>query len=362
MDPRLKLTIPAEQIESGAWDQIKGALKLPFLEKMVILPDVHSGYDVPIGTAMVLNGCVWPGAVGYDIGCGMCHINTKKSLNELPPMSEVLSRLQRMIPAGFAQHEKPRALLSSFPNAADMASLRDAVETRAMLQLGTLGGGNHFIEIGVNSEGDVGITIHSGSRRAGWLIGDFYMKMSKGPVRTASTIGTNYLVDMEWAQQYALDNRSLMMAHCLTALGINGGAHATLMSTMINENHNHAVQLDNGRVLHRKGATPADKGQLGIIPANMRDGVWITEGLGNEEFLSSASHGAGRTMSRGAAKKRVVLEKLQEQMKGIVTPDLANMMDESPDAYKNITDVLLHQAGLLVEVLDRFEPVMVLKG
>lgn len=356
MDERLKLTIPAEEIEAGAWEQIQAALKLPYLKKLAIMPDVHSGYDLPIGGVALLDGHIWPGAVGYDIGCGMCHINTTLQMDCFASPREIYDRIIRMVPVGFANNERPGAA-RKFPNASGFACLADAVRERSAMQVGTLGGGNHFIEIGVNSKGEVGITIHSGSRRAGWLIADFYMQMTGGPVPLTSDLGQKYLADMEWAQEFALDNRAAMMRRCMEALGLNGWFDPA----MINENHNHAVVTPEG-VLHRKGATPAEKGQFGIIPANMRDGVWITKGLGNEEFLRSASHGAGRTMSRAKAKKVVDPTRLMTEMRDIVTPDLTDLVDEAPAAYKPINKVLDAQDGLLVEIIDHFKPIVVVKG
>lgn len=362
MDSRLKLTIPRENIEAGAWEQIQAALALPYLKALAIMPDVHSGYDLPIGGVALLDGYIWPGAVGYDIGCGMCHVNTEHRLDQLSvALDHVYTRILRMVPVGFSVNEKPRNNFDRFSNASGYACLNDAIMHKAGLQVGTLGGGNHFIEVGVNNLGEIGVTIHSGSRRPGWLIADFYMRQTKGPVRLESDLGQQYLVDMTWAQNFALLNRSRMMFSCLQTLGFDEADAAALMGRMVNENHNHAIVTPDG-VLHRKGATPADKGQLGIIPANMRDGVWITEGLGNEEFLSSASHGAGRTMSRTKAKKLITTELLFEQMRGIIAPPLSELLDEGPDAYKEIHGVLAAQDGRLVNVIDHFEPMLVVKG
>lgn len=356
IDDRLKLTIPAEDIEAEAWEQIQEALKLPYLKQLAIMPDVHAGYDLPIGGVALLDGYIWPGAVGYDIGCGMCHVNTGHTLDELPPLEGVYERILGMVPVGFSTNEKPK-FARKFPNASGFACLADAVRERSAMQVGTLGGGNHFIEVGVNGQGHVGITIHSGSRRPGWIIGDFYMRMTGGPVPLDSKLGQQYMIDMDWALDFALDNRAEMMAACLRAMELP----TEYAGGMVNENHNHAVATSEG-VLHRKGATPAEVGQTGIIPANMRDGVWITRGLGNADFLFSASHGAGRTMSRAKAKKVVDRGKLYADMDGIITPNLGELVDEAPDAYKDIHGVIAAQDGLLVDVVDHFRPVIVVKG
>lgn len=360
-DNRLKLTIPENNIEIGALEQIVDALSYPYLKSLAIMPDVHSGYDLPIGGVALLDGYIWPGAVGYDIGCGMCHINTRRDVSEFPDMVEVYNRIINQVPVGFSVHSVPISIPFKFPNASNYGVVNDAVVHKAAIQLGTLGGGNHFIEIGVNSENEVGITIHSGSRRAGWLIGDFYMRMTEGPVEITSEIGKAYLKDMQWALDFALENRKQMMIKCLISLGISKNEINIYLDSMINENHNHAEITEDG-VLHRKGATPAKKGQLGIIPANMRDGVWITEGLGNKEFLESASHGAGRIMSRGKARKVVDFDNFVKDMNGIVVPVLDSLIDEAPAAYKNINDVLDAQDGVLINIIDHFSPILVVKG
>lgn len=356
-DPRLRLTIPWSQVEDGAVTQIEHALSLPYLTALAIMPDVHAGYDLPIGAVALLDGHVWPGAVGYDIGCGMCHVLTGKRLEELPAPRDIYNDILRRIPVGFVTHPKALASKATFPNAAGDKRLAEAVREKSGIQLGTLGGGNHFIEVGVNPYGIAGVTIHSGSRRPGWLIGNWYMKKTRGPVPVDSALGRAYAEDMAWALDYALANRADMMRVCLEVLGLG----EDLMHGMINENHNHAEFTPRG-VLHRKGATPAEVGQLGIIPANMRDGVWITRGLGNEEFLCSASHGAGRAMSRKKAAKTIDYRTFMAQMDGIIAPILPRHLDEAPDAYKNIDAVLKAQDGVLVDVIDRFRPVVVVKG
>ncbi|MBU1001478.1 MAG: RtcB family protein [Proteobacteria bacterium] len=353
---RLRLTIPLEQIEGGAREQIERTLALPCLKVLAIMPDVHVGYDLPIGGVALLDGHIWPGAVGYDIGCGMCHVLTEKPLAELPDLHQVYNRILQLIPVGFETHKKKTGF-DKFPNVSGDGKLNDVVREKAPIQLGTLGGGNHFIEIGVNPYDIVGITIHSGSRHPGWQIGDYYMKKTKGPVPVDSAIARAYVQDMEWALEYALENRAAMMRRCLEALGLG----EDLMQGMINENHNHA-EITPAGVLHRKGATPAESGQLGIIPANMRDGVWITRGLGNEFFLCSASHGAGRTMSRKKARQAIDFRSFMAQMEGIVAPVEPRLLDEAPDAYKKIDDVLKAQDGVLVDVIDHFRPVLVVKG
>jgi tRNA-splicing ligase RtcB len=191
------------------------------------------------------------------------------------------------------------------------------------------------------------------------------MKMGRLlPVNSA--LGQAYLADMQWALDFALENRRRMLEQVLLALGFTTLQCTALMQSpvFINETHNHALITDHSArlVLHRKGATPAEKGQLGVIPANQRDGVYITSGLGNDAYLSSASHGAGRRFSRKAAAKQGDVKALQKLMKGIVCRTDAAILDEAPWAYKEIDVVLRAQEGLVVDIVDHFRPVVVLKG
>jgi len=355
MDNRLKLTIPKDDIDSKAWDQIEAVLELPYLKKLAIMPDVHAGYDLPIGGVALLDGYIWPGAVGFDVGCGVCHINVGMVPKGLVS-EELLHRLLKFIPVGFNTLDIPTTNFHKFPNRSKFAALRDAVTHKASIQMGTMGSNNHFIEFGVNSEGELGITIHSGSRKPGYLIGDFYTRMTGGPVALDSNIGKAYLADMNWALQFAFDNRMRMMDMCFKAMRIPFDNNK-----VINESHNHAIVTNKG-VLHRKGATPAIEGQLGIIPANMKDGVYITRGLGNDEFLNSASHGAGRKMSRSQARVKLDHEKFKKEMAGIIAPTGIEFIEESKDAYKDIDYVLEGQDGILVDIVDHFKPILVIKG
>jgi len=393
MDPRLKLTIPAHEIESEAWDQIKAILALPCLNTMAVMPDAHSGYDCPIGGVVLLHDYVSPGFVGFDQGCGMTHVNTHRQVEEICPEGMrqcIFDMLVSTIPTGFAMHGTKNLYArfgpKPFKTAGKGGLWVQRIHEKEAKQFGTLGGGNHFLEVGVNDFGEVGVTIHSGSRKPGWLVGKHYMDLAKAegeqygklhlfPIKSEQ--GQAFLHDMAWSLNYALANRKVMMATALRVLGFSPAEVAEFIEggDMINENHNHAEyyvwkypEEPGGRmvahqmVLHRKGATPAELNQYGVIPANQRDGVWITRGLGNKDFLESASHGAGRTMSRTAAKKTLDPEEFRQQMLGIVARTDLGVLDEAPGAYKDIRDVLNAQDGILVDVVDHFKPLIVLKG
>jgi tRNA-splicing ligase RtcB len=364
--PKLKLTVPWESIELEAQRQIIRVLAMPELERLAIMPDVHPGYDLCIGGVALTRGVVSPSFVGYDIGCGMCHVNIgatlkKLGLEKMDARRKFFDCIQEIIPAGKGK----KANIDGgfvFRSACGDKALDNKLKYLLHTQFCTLGSGNHFLEIGVNPAGMAGVTIHSGSRRAGYEIASWYMKKGRF-LSLDSDLGRAYIADMNWALDFALANRKGMMARTLEALKLGNQVNRFLSpEVMVNENHNHAVLVRDSMVLHRKGATPANKGQLGIIPANQRDGVWITLGLGNEEFLSSASHGAGRKLSRSEAANAGDVQKLEKAMHGIVCRTDRGVLDEAPWVYKNADSVLAAQNGLLVEVTDHFKPVIVLKG
>jgi tRNA-splicing ligase RtcB len=364
--PKLKLTVPWESIDLGAQQQIIRVLAMPELDRLAIMPDVHAGYDLCIGGVALTRGVVSPSFVGYDIGCGMCHVNTGAAPKELglektDERIKFFDRIQEIIPAGKGK----KANIDGgfvFKSACGDKMLDNKLKHLLHTQFCTLGSGNHFLEIGVNQSGTVGVTIHSGSRRPGYEIASWYMKKGRF-LSLDSDLGRAYIADMNWALDFALENRKAMMARTLGALKLERQVNKFLSpEVMVNENHNHAVLTGDDGVLHRKGATPANKGQLGIIPANQRDGVWITLGLGNEEFLSSASHGAGRRLSRSEAMEAGDVPQLEKAMQGIVCRTDRGVLDEAPWAYKNAENILAAQNGLLVEITDHFKPIIVLKG
>lgn len=361
---KLSSLVPMTDIEHGAQSQIYDILSLDCLKKMAIMPDVHQGYDMPIGGVALLDGMISPSFVGYDIGCGMCFINTGISLSKFIEMTngdfhQIYDKVLKLIPTGFSSLKKSD---NDFKYASTHLpkNIRSKLEDRSVMQLGTLGGGNHFIEIGFNTHQDICITIHSGSRNVGHTICGYYMKQGR-LLDIESSIGQEYLSDMLFAQEWALKNRLKMIIRVMFAMGLSSHDHSKAMKTLINENHNHAIVTKDG-ILHRKGATPADLGQLGIIPANMRDGVYITRGLGNEEFLSSASHGCGRVMGRNAAKKNLDYDKFKTDMRGVVCSTDRAVLEEAPDAYKNIDYVIAHQEGITVDIIDYINPLINIKG
>jgi len=370
---KLRSLIPLHELEWSAQNQIYDALKLDFLITLAVMPDCHTGYSLPIGGVALLDSVISPGYVGYDQGCGMCYIVTrilaadffKRENKKLQIFESIYDR----IPVGFNSREKG-LVYNSFSSASGNKDLNKKVEGRLWIQLGTLGGGNHFIEIGVNREGYITITIHSGSRNIGHSIASYYMNLSKnvdkdlpnGFLHLNGEHGQHYLRDMNFALDYALANRKFMMGDVLSLFGYNSHEIDTLINTyMVNENHNHAI-VDKNTVLHRKGATPAHDGQIGIIPGSMKTGVYVTEGLGNSHYLNSASHGAGRKLARKAAKKKITMERFKTQMDGIVAKIDHSTKDEAPDAYKNLHNIIKEQEGIVIKTIDYAKPLINVKG
>jgi tRNA-splicing ligase RtcB len=297
----------------------------------------------------------------------MCHVNTKKSVRDLgltktKDREKLFGKLQEVVPAGLGK-KSGTASDFVFRSASGDKQLDKKVEPFIYSQLATLGSGNHFLEIGENGAGEIGLTIHSGSRRVGYDIASWYIR--KGRLLSMSAEwGQAYFTDMLWAQDFALENRRLMLRAALLAMRFSASEVKKLLSpdSLINESHNHAVRYGEDGILHRKGATPAEKGQFGVIPANQRDGVWVTRGLGNAEFLASASHGAGRRLSRKAAAQKGSVAEFGKMMQGVVCRTDKDVLDEAPWAYKKLDEVLAAQDGILVDVLDHFKPLVVLKG
>lgn len=355
--------IPKENIESEALNQIRNIESLDCLKAFSIMPDVHAGYDMPIGGVALLDNQISPSFVGYDIGCGVSHINTKVKLDKTDTDYDkfrdyVFTEIYKQIPVGFNSLSKPACYIKEgFKSALGDKQSTETVKNKINMQYGTLGGGNHFIEIGLNDKNEIGITIHSGSRNAGHTVADFYMKKGR-MFDINSELGQSYLSDMNYSLEFALENRKKMMQTILNILKLD---ISVFMYDFINKNHNHAVIIQDG-ILHRKGAISAEKNELGIIPGNMKDGVYVVTGLGNNDYLNSASHGAGRVVSRSKAKKTINIDDFQKIMDGITAKVDKSTLDESPFAYKNLDEVISAQAGKNIEIIDKFMPIINIKG
>jgi tRNA-splicing ligase RtcB len=371
---KLESLIPIHELEQEAQNQIYFNLALEFLEKLAIMPDCHPGYLLPIGGVALLNSVISPEYVGYDIGCGMCCIITdvyyKDILKNERVNNKICDELYFKIPVGFNMREKCFFDHKEYKSSCDDKKLNQKVNGRIWKQLGTLGGGNHFIELGKDQNDKFCVTIHSGSRNPGHTIAGYYMKktrlidkdLPKGFFHLNSEWGEMYLKDMSFMLEYALANRRHMIISILETVGFNFSEQNELQNNMINENHNHAIVQKDNKVLHRKGATSSLKGQLGVIPGNMRDGVYVVSGLENEKYLNSSSHGAGRKGSRTWAKKHLSLDKFEKDMEGIVAKVQKNTLDECPDAYKDINYVIKAQDGIVIDVINHIKPIINIKG
>lgn len=368
---KLKLLVPMEEIEQGAQKQIYDILQLDFVKALAIMPDVHQGYDMPIGGVALTDNYISPSWVGFDIGCGVTYVNTYYHLDSLfsqkptertKQLIDLMNKIYEVVPTGVGRGRTN--LKNSYPcefRASDGdKNFEQAVSTKIQEQYGTLGSGNHFIELGFNKNNQLCVIIHSGSRKPGWLIAQHYMRKGRF-FEFNSQDGREYWQDMNYALNFALANRKTMMVDVLKAIGLTAWDIKQSSKTLINENHNHAIRIPEG-ILHRKGATPAKSNQLGIIPISMGHGSYLTIGLGNKEYLESASHGAGRVKSRSTAKKTITMEEFKNSMGNIVAPITSSILDEAPQAYKDADYILRNQEGIVVDIIDYITPLIEIKG
>lgn len=362
--PKLSTLIDLNEVESGALDQLENVLGLPFVERVAVMPDIHQGYGLPIGCVALTKNVLSPAWVGYDIGCGMIAASTGiqftgSKFESETYRQEVLEKIYEYVPVGFNQREHGFGFLTDPPLVDE--ELASFVRSKASRQIGTLGSGNHFIEIGVDLHDEIWVVVHTGSRKPGHAIADHFMK--KGDYfYIDDPLFTEYSCAMNWAISYAEANRFEIMKEVLGCMEGVPDIQFSLQTAM-EESHNHAVRMnDESKMLHRKGATPAFFGDMGIIPGNMSEGTYITMGLGSEEALYSASHGAGRTMSRKKAKKQITMEKLQLDMWGITCNLRESQRDEGPGAYKELDYVMSLQEGINVKTMTKIKPIISVKG
>jgi tRNA-splicing ligase RtcB len=377
----IKTWLPPEDIEAGAMEQLRSAASHPDVGSHVaVMPDCHVGFGVTIGSVLPTLGSILPTAVGVDIGCGMCAVPTgrqyKSKRMDARYWGAWANRLRDTVPTGFATHRNARRW-SGLDVQLRAKSLQPLIRGKAAMQLGTLGGGNHFLEAQVDETGELWFMVHSGSRHTGLRIADFYTAIARDltEARTLTVppqlwalpldtdFGQDYLHDMEWATAFALESRERMLEAMLAALGMDaeevGGRDA-----FINIHHNFArIEEHAGAsvVIHRKGATSASDGELGIIPGSMGAPSYIVRGKGNPESFNSCSHGAGRRMGRKQAKKSITEQAFKEALAGTHTRPSKGYLDEAPQAYKDITEVLARQTDL-VDIVHTLRPIMTVKG
>ena len=338
-----------------------------------MMPDGHLGYTMPIGGVIGTEAHLVPSWVGYDIGCGVIGVKTTYDWEEVKNYGkEIFDNIRRAIPMGF-KHRTHAEIWHSykyFPK----TDWFDAMfkEKKGLRQIGTLGGGNHFIEIGVSDlDQAVWIIVHSGSRGVGHATATHYIKKAhpegkckEGTYGFEQTTreGRDYYTDMNFCLRFALWNRRRLIDEVNACIYESLGIGKMITESVINSNHNLVSFNDKLQLwLHRKGATIASKDTMGIIPANMRDGSFVVRGLGNMHSLYSCSHGAGRVMSRKKAKESISVEKFKSDMSGIISNREEHILDEAPDAYKSISLVMQAQEES-VEVVEYIKPIINVKA
>jgi tRNA-splicing ligase RtcB len=375
-----------DDIEDGAMEQARNLANLPFVFKHIaLMPDAHQGYGMPIGGVMATQGVIVPNAVGVDIGCGMCAVKTSLTEIDVDMLKRIIGKIRQVVPVGFKKHkhEQPEGLM---PKENDnvmkpFSSIVGREYENALISLGTLGGGNHFIEIQKGSDGYIWVMIHSGSRNLGLKVADHYNKLAiKLNERWHSEVpkewqlaflpwdldeGQNYLAEMNYCVEFALANRRLMMDRVLDCFA-SESVYLDVEES-INIAHNYATMENHfGKnvMVHRKGATKAAAGQLGIIPGSQGTASYIVKGKGNPESFHSCSHGAGRRMGRKQAQRELNLEEEIKRLDdlGVIHAIRGEKdLDEAAGAYKDIATVMENQSDL-VDILVELKPLAVIKG
>ena len=373
-------------VEETAMRQIENLTTLPFLHHhLAIMPDVHTGMGMPIGGVLACDGAVIPNAVGVDIGCGMCAVKTNWKMEDLPPhviRKEIMKGIRARIPLGMDHHKEAQDA-KYLPQGHDIDKM-EIVKRRQhsiLHEVGTLGGGNHFIELQKDEEGNLWIMIHSGSRNLGKQVGDYYNKIAVSLNEKWHSVvspeirlpflphGTRefgaYWNEMKYCIDFALCNRKLMMERIQEVIA--DSLKGIEFEPMINIAHNYAaIEHHFGKdvIVHRKGATLAREGVIGIIPGSQGTASYIVEGLGNPDSFCSCSHGAGRVLSRKAAIKTLDMdaEVRNLEAKGIIHAiRCQDDMQEASGAYKDIDTVIANESDL-VKVKTKLLPIAVIKG
>ncbi|SIQ04988.1 tRNA-splicing ligase RtcB [Janthinobacterium sp. TND4EL3] len=384
-----------DDIDAQALRQLHNIASLPIVHPHVAaMPDVHAGIGATVGSVIPTRAAIIPAAVGVDIGCGMNAVRTTLTASDLPDnLARLRSAIEAEVPVGFEQHEWSRVQGSRQARAVrplgdrlariverhrGIAKMLRQFERTWICQAGTLGGGNHFIELCLDEEQRVWVMLHSGSRGIGNVIGRYFISAAQKDMRRhqlqlpdadlaylseGSTLFDDYVDAVDWAQDYALLNRSEMMRRMLDVLATFAPPFR-LDGEAINCHHNYIAREMHGNedlYVTRKGAISARQGELGIIPGSMGARSFIVRGKGNPESFCSCSHGAGRSMSRSEAKRRFNRFDLAEQTAGIECRKDGGVIDEIPAAYKNIDAVMAHQSDL-VEVVHTLRQVVCIKG
>ncbi len=381
---RIPIKMWVDEIEEGAMEQAKNLANLPFAFKHIaLMPDCHQGFGMPIGGVLATRDVIIPNAVGVDIGCGMCAVQTSLKDVDREILLKLLNDIRMRIPLGFKHHKSSQSH-DRMPEGYDIDKLNVVRREydRATYQVGTLGGGNHFVEIQKGSDGNIWIMVHSGSRNIGKQVADYYNKLAirlnekwKSPVPRRVQLAylpldtkeaQVYIREMEYCVDFAFANRKLMMENTIEVFKNTFGADFRT-APMINIAHNYAaIEKHFGVkvVVHRKGATYAGEGTTGIIPGSQGANSYIVKGKGNKDSFMSCSHGAGRVMGRKQAMRNLDLKTEMKKLneKNIIHSIKSHKdLDEAASAYKDIDEVMRLQENL-VDILLELEPLAVIKG
>ncbi|MFE3328656.1 RtcB family protein [Streptomyces sp. NPDC059176] len=376
-------------VESGAMQQLQNVATLPWVKGLAVMPDVHYGKGATVGSVIAMHGAVCPAAVGVDIGCGMSAVKTSLTANELPgDLSRLRSKIEQAIPVGRGMHDDPvdparlhglqaarfGDLWERFDGVADAVAFR---RERATKQMGTLGSGNHFIEFCLDEAGSVWLMLHSGSRNIGKELAEHHMGEARKLPHNQDLVDRDLAVfvadtpqmaayrnDLFWAQEYAKYNRAVMMALFQDVVRREFRKARVTFDPVISCHHNYVAEeryegMD--LLVTRKGAISAGSGEWGIIPGSMGTESYVVRGLGNPKSFNSASHGAGRRMSRTAAKRKFSTKDLEDQTRGVECRKDSGVVDEIPAAYKPISQVIDQQKDL-VQVVAKLKQVICVKG
>lgn len=383
-------------IDEKAVQQLRNVAMMPFVyHHVAAMPDMHWGMGATVGSVIATKGAIIPAAVGVDIGCGMMAVRTNIRAEHLPDnLLGLRTEIERRIPHGRSENGGEGDVGSwnaedAAPLPADLRAGLDSITVkhpkleraslRAERHLGTLGTGNHFVEVCLDTEGRVWIMLHSGSRGIGNAIGTYFIEKAKEEMRRwhinlpdidlaylpeGSQYFDDYIEALSWGQDFARRNRESMMAGALLALGEIMGQQITTSEEAVNCHHNYATRENHfgqNVWLTRKGAVRARKGDLGIIPGSMGVRSYIVSGLGNADSFCSCSHGAGRVMSRGEAVRKISLADHEAATQGVECRKDESVLDESPAAYKPIEKVMAAQSDL-VEIVYELKQVICVKG
>ena len=383
---RLPILLWLDDLTGDALQQAKNLANLPdAFHHIAVMPDAHFGYGMPIGGVLATTDHVIPNGVGVDIGCGVAAVKTSVSSLSPETLKAIMQDIRKMIPLGFKHHKRKQPHDKMPDHSARTAVNLEIVEReyeKARTQVGTLGGGNHFIEIQRGSDGSIWYMIHSGSRNLGYQVADHYNKIAtqlnkkkQRPLPSSwqlagleleTQLAQQYLEEMEYCLAFADQNR-LQMSACVHEAFANHIPEGFTAEEPITIAHNYAARethFDTEVIVHRKGATRARTGEHGIIPGSQGSSSYIVRGKGNPESFCSCSHGAGRRLGRKQARKSLDLQQERKKLeeKGIIHSIRGKSdLDEAAGAYKNI-ELVIRQQQDLVEVEEQLEPLAVIKG